>query len=84
MRQPLGLRDWDGRTADPSAPPDFLSEVAASVKSVWFSLRRTTYVLFGESGEAGNPGTLGMTKERVGSGEERLLNRNIQARLRSL
>jgi hypothetical protein len=29
-------------TADPSAPPDFLSRVAASVNYMWFSLRRTT------------------------------------------
>jgi hypothetical protein len=67
----LGLRDWDGRTADPSAPPDFLSRVAASVKCMWFSLRRTTYVVADESGEVGNPGALGMTnrKERWGRGE---------------
>jgi hypothetical protein len=32
---------------------------------VWFSLERTTSVVAGESSEAGNPGTLGMTKERV-------------------
>jgi hypothetical protein len=63
-RETLGLRDWDGRTADPSPPPDFLSEVAASVKFVWFSLRRTTYVVAGESGEAGNPGALGMTERK--------------------
>src|ERR1700733_343485 len=30
------------RTADPSASPDFLSTVAASVNCVWFSLERTT------------------------------------------
>jgi hypothetical protein len=29
---------------------------------MWFSLRRTTYVVAGESGEVGNPGRLGMTK----------------------
>jgi hypothetical protein len=29
-------------TADPSAPPDFLFRVAASVGCVWFSLGRTT------------------------------------------
>ncbi len=29
-------------TADPSASPDFLSRVAASVDCMWFSLRRTT------------------------------------------
>ena len=52
-------------TAGPSAPPDFLSEVAASVNSVWFSLKRTTYVVAGESGEVGNPGTLGMTRGSV-------------------
>jgi hypothetical protein len=51
-------------TADPSAPPDFLSRVAASVNCMWFSLERTTYVVAGESGEAGNPGTLGMTKRK--------------------
>jgi hypothetical protein len=74
----LGLRDGDGRTADPSAPPDFLSRVAASVNCMWFSLRRTTYVVAGESGEVGNPGTLGMTNRkgwRVRG--ERLRNRNI-------
>jgi hypothetical protein len=32
----------DGGTADPSAPPDFLSRVAAPIGCVWFSLRRTT------------------------------------------
>jgi hypothetical protein len=45
-------------TAGSSAPPDFLSRVAASVNCVWFSLRRTTCVVAGESGEVGNPGTL--------------------------
>jgi hypothetical protein len=44
--------------------PDFLLRVAASIKYMWFSLRRTTYLVVGESGEAGNPGTLGMTKRR--------------------
>jgi hypothetical protein len=44
--------------------PDFLSRVAASVSFVWFSLERTTSVVAGESREAGNPGTLGMTKRR--------------------
>ncbi|MEA2541950.1 MAG: hypothetical protein QOH35_3316 [Acidobacteriaceae bacterium] len=34
---------WEpGRTADPSASPDFLSQVAASVSRMWFSLERTT------------------------------------------
>src|SRR5271156_6984074 len=51
-------------TADPSAAPDFLSRVAASVNCMWFSLKRTTYVVAGNSGEVGNPGTLGMTKRR--------------------
>jgi hypothetical protein len=45
--------------------PDFLSRVAASVSCVWFSLERTTSVVAGESSEAGNLGTLGMTKERA-------------------
>ena len=64
----LGFR----RTAGPSASPDFLSRVAASINCMWFSLGRTTYVVAGEIGEAGNPGTLGMT-ERRGSlrGEDR-------------
>jgi hypothetical protein len=31
-----------GRTADPSASPDFLSRVAATVDCMWFSLGRTT------------------------------------------
>ena len=48
----------------PRLPPDFLSRVAASVNFIWFSLRRTTNVVAGESGEVGNPGSLGMTKER--------------------
>jgi hypothetical protein len=39
-------------TADPSAP-----------SCMWFSLGRTTYVVGSKSGEVGNPGTLGMTKE---------------------
>jgi hypothetical protein len=74
----LGLRDWDGRTADPSAPPDFLSRVAASVKGMWFSLRRTTYVVADESGEVGNPGSLGMTNRKWWWVRgERLPNRNI-------
>jgi hypothetical protein len=56
----------EGRTADPSASPDFLSRVAASVGCVWFSLKRTTSGVAGESSAAGNPGTLGMTKGGVG------------------
>jgi hypothetical protein len=35
------------RTADPSATPDFLSRVVTSIKCMWFSLRRTTYVVAG-------------------------------------
>jgi hypothetical protein len=42
---------------------------------MWFSLRRTTKVGAGESGEAGNPGTLGMTKERAALYGEWLLDR---------
>jgi hypothetical protein len=52
-------------TADPSPSPDFPSRVAASVNCMWFSLGRTTSVVAVESGEVGNPGTLGMTKERA-------------------
>jgi hypothetical protein len=55
------LEKAERRTADPSATPDFLSRVAASVDCMWFSLGRTTYVVPSESSEAGNPGTLGMT-----------------------
>jgi hypothetical protein len=33
------------RTAGPSASPDFLLRVAASIKDMWFSLRRTTYLV---------------------------------------
>jgi hypothetical protein len=51
----------EGRTADPSASPDLLSRVAASVDCMWFSLGRTNYLVASESGEVGNPGTLGMT-----------------------
>jgi hypothetical protein len=41
---------------------------------MWFSLRRTTYVVAGESGEVGNPAALGMTKRRGWwVGGERLL-----------
>jgi hypothetical protein len=40
------------------ASPGFLLRVAASVNCMWFSLRRTTYVVVGESGEVGNPGAL--------------------------
>jgi hypothetical protein len=29
-------------TADPSASPDFLSRIAASISCMWFSLKRTT------------------------------------------
>jgi hypothetical protein len=57
-----GAHEW--RIADPSASPDFLSTVAASVGFVWFSLERTTSVVVAESSEVGNPGTLGMTKRR--------------------
>jgi hypothetical protein len=38
--------------------------VAASVSFVWFSSERTTFVVADESRDAGNPGTLGMTKRR--------------------
>src|ERR1700735_3264169 len=38
----FGNSEW--RTADPSASPDFLSRVAASVNCMWFSLGRTTQV----------------------------------------
>src|ERR1700744_3573953 len=45
----FGVGVWKGkfgeserRTADPSASPDFLSRVAASVGCLWFSLKRTT------------------------------------------
>ena len=62
---PSEIGCWGSETADPSAPPDFLSRVTASVNRMWFSLRRTTYVVVAESGEVGNPGTLGMTKERM-------------------
>jgi hypothetical protein len=41
-------------------------------------LRRTTHVVAGESGEVGNPGTLGMTKRKEWWVRgERLLNRDI-------
>src|ERR1700732_3917327 len=59
-----GAPEW--RTADPSATPDFLSRVAASVGCVWFSLKRTTSGVAGESSAAGNPGSLGMTERRGG------------------
>ena len=55
-----GAHEW--RTADPSAAPDFLSRVAASVGCVWFSLKRTTSGVADESSAAGNPCTLGMTR----------------------
>ncbi len=70
------------KTADPStarrdrsAPPDFLSKVAASVGCMWFSLRRTTYVVAGKGRDGGNPGTLLMNKmcpeiETVVSGDK--------------
>src|SRR3984885_656806 len=48
------------------AYPDFLSRVAASVGCVWFSLKRTTSGVAHDSSAAGNPGTLLMTKGRVG------------------
>jgi hypothetical protein len=71
-----GAHEW--RTADPSPSLDFLSRVAASVSCVWFSLERTTPVAAGESSEAGNQGTLGMTKkERVVVRKGPLLNRGI-------
>jgi hypothetical protein len=57
-----GAQEW--RTADPSASPDFLSRVVASVGCVWFSLKRTTSGVADESSAAGNPGSLGMTKRR--------------------
>ena len=57
-----GAHEW--RTADPSASPDFLWRVVTSVSCMWFSLERTTSVVAGEGSEAGNPGTLEMTKRR--------------------
>jgi hypothetical protein len=54
-----------GRTADPSAAPDFLSKTVASVDFMRLSLRRAAYVAAGRAREVGNPGTLGMTKWRV-------------------
>jgi hypothetical protein len=57
-----GANEW--HTADPSASPDFLSRVAASIGCVWFSLKRTTPGVADESSAAGNPGTLGMTTKR--------------------
>jgi hypothetical protein len=44
-----GAHEW--RTADPSAPPDFLSRVVTSISCVWFSLERTTSMVAGESSE---------------------------------
>jgi hypothetical protein len=52
--------------ADPSASPDFLSRVAASISCMWFSLGRTIQVVAGESCDVGNPGMVLMTKRRVG------------------
>src|SRR5271156_5386933 len=43
--RPPAVVATEGETADPSAPPDFLSRVVASVNSMWFSLRRTTCVV---------------------------------------
>jgi hypothetical protein len=68
IRVRSGRKTFPGRvrrTADPSAPPDFLSRVVASINCMWFSLGRTTQVVAGKSSEVGNPGTLGMTKGRV-------------------
>jgi hypothetical protein len=58
-------RFHESGTADPSPSPDFLSDVVASVHCnvVLFDENHTSGT--GESGEAGNPGSLGMTKERV-------------------
>jgi hypothetical protein len=45
---------------------------------MWFSLRRTTHVVAIESGEVGNPASLGMTDRRGWWVRgERLMNRNI-------
>jgi hypothetical protein len=60
-------KHFQERSAEPQIPrlpPDFLSRVAASVSCVWFSFERTTSGVACESSEAGNPGTLGMTKRR--------------------
>jgi hypothetical protein len=41
---------WEpGRTADPSAPPDFLSKTVASVDFMRLSLRRAAYVAAGRA-----------------------------------
>src|SRR5258708_1749117 len=63
----------ESETADPSAPPYFLSRVVTSISCVWFSLERTTSVVVGESSEAGNPGTLGMTKRKGRRSHKKLL-----------
>ncbi len=45
MLGPLAFSASYGETADPSASPDFLSRVVASVNCMWFSLGRTTKVV---------------------------------------
>ena len=53
-----------GRTAGPSAPPDFLSKIVASVDFMRLSTESRIRCRW-KSREVGNPGTLGMTEERV-------------------
>ncbi len=52
------------RTADPSAAPDFLSRSVASQSSCGFPYRKP-HTLPSLVPRTGNPGTLGMTKERA-------------------
>ena len=77
-----GAHEW--RTADPSAPPDFLLRVAASVSCVCFSLERTTSVVAGESGEVRKSGyARDDKKERVVARKGRLLEERVVAEPRS-
>ena len=50
-----------GRTAGPSAPPDFLSKIVASVDFMRLSTESRIRCRW-KSREVGNPGALGMTK----------------------
>ncbi len=63
-RKVRGTADSSTARRDRSASSDFLSRVAASVDCMWF-FKENHISGTGESGEVGNPGTLGMTKERA-------------------
>jgi hypothetical protein len=64
------LHEWSAELQIPRLPQISCQGLRLRSNYMWFSLKRTTYLGVGESGEAGNPGTLGMTKRRGSQQEE--------------